>query len=410
MSEPEITLTSGWASETLHRRLQNLSEAIQRQLQEAERRHREQLESRIQHNTLLSADLNRLSPQTKLVESSSAALKSSPECNHLSSPPPTRTQHCQRGASSKTTQQMKEEEAEAECRKKFSALPVPVQVSRPLYREMMEHRDKERKRGLEQRKTFLLSLQKPFNFHQKEDKRQDKVDELLKRVSLEAKKTAANNVQKSSSKQVKAPTDNCRKIHVSVTQEEKHEKPKVRIAERTRMEKLGFLYEKPSFRPKINRQVPDFSHLHKTLHTDARRASLTQETTKCQPFYLRTSALPARESKPTPEKSQISSQSNLARSKSCSALKSLSADTLPIYITDATRKRCMAIRTTMEIRDGKNKESADWSRKYHSKSEAMKKMVSHHAKLLDPHKSLKRSMMKDCSTIRRRIDRGREIT
>ncbi|XP_061552117.1 protein FAM161B isoform X1 [Phycodurus eques] len=416
MSEPEIMLTSGSASEeTLHQRLRHLSEAIQRQLQETERRHREQLEIRIHHNTLLSADLNRLSPQTnyegrkraastlapkpdnnpsshsRLLELSVPALISSSECKHHSTLPPTRTQHCERAASCKTTQQMKEEEAEAECKKKFSALPVPIQVRLPLYQEMMEQRDKERKQGLEQRKTFLLSVQKPFSFHQRENKRQDKLVGLLNQVSQDAKNKTVNNGQQSSPKQVKVPTDQerCRKIHISSTQQENHEKPKLRIADCTRMEKMGFLYEKPSFQPKINRQVPDFSQLHKALQTDGRRTSLTQDMTKCQPFYLRTSALPARQSKPTPEKSQISSQSNLTRSKSCGALKSLSADTLPIYITDATRKRCVAIRTSMEMRDAKNKESADWSRKYQSKSEAMNKTVSLHAKLLDPHKSLR---------------------
>ncbi|XP_061552118.1 protein FAM161B isoform X2 [Phycodurus eques] len=331
MSEPEIMLTSGSASEeTLHQRLRHLSEAIQRQLQETERRHREQLEIRIHHNTLLSADLNRLSPQTnyegrkraastlapkpdnnpsshsRLLELSVPALISSSECKHHSTLPPTRTQHCERAASCKTTQQMKEEEAEAECKKKFSALPVPIQVRLPLYQEMMEQRDKERKQGLEQRKTFLLSVQKPFSFHQRENKRQDKLVGLLNQVSQDAKNKTVNNGQQSSPKQVKVPTDQerCRKIHISSTQQENHEKPKLRIADCTRMEKMGFLYEKPSFQPKINRQVPDFSQLHKALQTDGRRTSLTQDMTKCQPFYLRTSALPARQSKPTPEKSQ----------------------------------------------------------------------------------------------------------
>ncbi|XP_019721056.1 protein FAM161B isoform X3 [Hippocampus comes] len=366
MSEPEMMLTSSLKSkEVLHQRLRYLSEAIQRQLQETERRHKEQLESRIHHNTLLSQDVNKLPLQTKLLELSAPVLESSSECKQHSTRSPARSQQCERAVSCKTTQQKKEEEAEAECKKKFSALPVPNQVRLPLYREMIERRDEERKQGLEQRKRFLLSVQKPFSFQEREKKKQEKLVGLLNQASQEAKKKTVKTVQQSSPKEVKEP------------------------AERTRMEKLGFLDEKPSFQPKINHQVPDFNRLHKALQTQVLKTSLSRDLTKCQPFYLRTSALPARQSKSSPENSQILSQSNLSRSKSCGALKSLSADTLPTYITDATRQRCMAIRKSMEIRDGKNQESADWQRKYQSKSEAMRKTVSLHAKLLDPHKSLK---------------------
>lgn len=77
--------------------------------------------------------------------------------------------------------------------------------------------------------------------------------------------------------------------------------PKIRTAERTRKEKLDFLDKKPSFRPKIIHQAPDFSRLHKALQTEALRKTQTKEVTKCQPFYLRTSALPARQSRMSPE-------------------------------------------------------------------------------------------------------------
>lgn len=41
---------------------------------------------------------------------------------------------------------------------------------------------------------------------------------------------------------------------------------------------------------------------------------------------------------------QVPKTGNLSRTKSLSALTSMSTDTLPVYITDAVRKRCMAIR------------------------------------------------------------------
>lgn len=43
----------------------------------------------------------------------------------------------------------------------------------------------------------------------------------------------------------------------------------------------------------------------------------------------------------------------------------------------------------MEMRDNKNQESADWLTTYQMRSQAMKKNVTLHAKLLDPHSSLK---------------------
>ena len=81
--------------------------------------------------------------------------------------------------------------------------------------------------------------------------------------------------------------------------------PKLRTAERTRKEKLRFLDETPSFRPKIIQQVPDFSRLHRALQTEALRKTQSKETIKCQPFHLRTSALPERKSRMNPENSQV---------------------------------------------------------------------------------------------------------
>lgn len=46
-------------------------------------------------------------------------------------------------------------------------------------------------------------------------------------------------------------------------------------------------------------------------------------------------------------------------------------------------------RKSMEMRDSKNQESADWLKKYQLRSQAMKRTVALHAKLLDPHNSLK---------------------
>lgn len=96
---------------------------------------------------------------------------------------PTRTQHCERLGTSKTTQMRKDEEAQAECQKKFCALPVPSHVVHPLYQEMVELREKKRKQGLEQRREFLLSIQKPFSFQEREKEKRTKLITVLNQVS-----------------------------------------------------------------------------------------------------------------------------------------------------------------------------------------------------------------------------------
>ncbi|XP_034419202.1 protein FAM161B isoform X2 [Cyclopterus lumpus] len=412
----------------LQQQLKALSEALRQQLQETVTRQNEELERRIYQNSLLSesGDQSKLKHQVKHVgmrrSTSTSALTSGKntllhprqsESPKLSSPAwvsskwknssdrapmliPARTQQCEPFALSKTTQLRKEEEAEAECQRKFCAHPVPSHVIQPLYQKMMELKEKDRNQGHEQRRDFLLSIQRPFSFQEREKEKKEKIT-MLNQVSHKNKTVT---VRKPPQKEVKDVSDSelkdqelCSQVPTQTTVRHMHPavsgSPKLRTAERTRKEKLGFLDERPSFQPKIIHQVPDFSRLHKALQTEALRKPQSKDVIKCQPFYLRTSALPARQSRTSPENPQVPKARNLSRSKSLGALTSLSADTLPTYITDAARKRCTAIRKSMEMRDSKNQESADWLRKYHMRSQAMKKTVALHARLLDPHSSLK---------------------
>ncbi|KAM9842953.1 protein FAM161B [Aulostomus maculatus] len=412
MLKLEDLLADGLNSELiLRQQLRSLRETLMQQLQQTERRQREELEKRIHHNALISADVDQKHAGLRLATSTpaltldkgtsshrrqtgmpSAGVPSS-GCNlydnKTSRLPHTRAQHCESAASSKTTQQIREEEAVAECQRKFCALPVPSHVKLTLFQEMMELREKERKQVHEQRKNFLLSAQKPFSFQEREKEKKEKLVVTLNQVFKDEK----NQMFRTSHKGPKKTDQEISgKVHIQTTRHKNPSSsgtPKLRTAERTKMEKLGFLDEKPSFQPKISHQSPDFSKLHKALQTEVLRKTQSKEVTKCQPFYLRTSALPTRKIRLSPENSQAPNRSTLSRSKSWGALTSLSTDTLPTYITDAVRKRCMAIRKSMEMRDSKNQESADWLKKYQMRSHAMKKTVSHHAKLLDPHSSLR---------------------
>ncbi|AWP16560.1 putative protein FAM161B [Scophthalmus maximus] len=408
----------------LKHQLKALSEALSQKLQETDNRHIEELERRIHQDALLSTDVHQesgvkkeLNRQTKHLEMrrSISALTSDKDTPHrlrqaekpisssspwvhcsvrASTQTPTKTPQCERVASSITAQMHKEEEANAECQRKFSALPVPSRVIQPLYQEMMERREKERQQGHEQRKNFLLSAQKPFSFQEREKEKREK---LIASQDQENKVPTVGKPRRKLEKdslhsELKDQEEVCRTVHAQATVRQENSSapliPKRRSAEHTRKEKLGFLDEKPSFQPKIIPQVPDFSRLHKALQTEALRKTESRDVTKCRPFHLRTSALPERQRMMSPKKSQEPKLS-LSRSKSLGALTSLSPDTLPTYITDAVRKRGMAIRKSLEMRDSKNHEHAEWLRKYQTRSQAMKKTVALHAKFLDPHSSLK---------------------
>ncbi|XP_037833705.1 protein FAM161B isoform X2 [Kryptolebias marmoratus] len=409
MSKCDTLLEDGLQSEILLQlHLQTMRKALRQQLQETNRRQTEELDKRVYQNSLLSTnaeekELNRKPMSVGMRRSTSvSALTSDNEASSKQRPkarspnPQGRSsvaQPCERFALSKTTQQLREEEDEAECRKKFYAVPVPVRVVRPIYQEMMERREKERKQGCERRRLVLLSAQRPFSFQERE---KNKTETLIQTKNQVPKK---NICVTKTHKHIKDSA----KLKVFTDQEEVRRKansqtktlqenppqtqgPRICSANPTGQQKLGFLNEKPSFQPKILRKVPNFVRLHRALQTEALDKPQRKDATKCQPFFLRTSALPARKSVESPETSQVP---KVSRTRSLGALTLIPADTLPTYITDAVRQRCAAVRKSMESRESKNQEAADWLRSYQMRSQAMTKAVAFHAKLLDPHSSLR---------------------
>lgn len=91
---------------------------------------------------------------------------------------------------------IKEEEAEAECQKKFVALPAPSRVKQPLYQEMMDRKEKQRKLVVEQRTNFLLSIQKPFSFQEREREKRDKLTAMTRVVDQKSKVIRPHKVEK----------------------------------------------------------------------------------------------------------------------------------------------------------------------------------------------------------------------
>lgn len=129
----------------------------------------------------------------KLSESFSSSLptKMSGHQRQCSVKASTESQHCSRIGSAKMTQIKREEEDEAECQRKFCALPVPSHVTQLLFEQMMELREMDRKQGHEERKEFLLSIQKPFSFQEREKEKRERLVALLKQVSLEPESDAS---------------------------------------------------------------------------------------------------------------------------------------------------------------------------------------------------------------------------
>lgn len=83
-----------------------------------------------------------------------------------------RTHICAKELKQVTTD--KEELDWAECQKQFRVSPVPEHIFRVVYDDIVQEQEKVRQEGRQQRQEFLLSIQKPFRFHQREERRRDR--------------------------------------------------------------------------------------------------------------------------------------------------------------------------------------------------------------------------------------------
>lgn len=68
----------------------------------------------------------------------------------------------------------KEELDWAECQKQFRVCPVPEHIFKLVYDDIVQEQERVRQEGRQQRKEFLLSIQKPFRFHQREERKSDR--------------------------------------------------------------------------------------------------------------------------------------------------------------------------------------------------------------------------------------------
>ncbi|XP_054096142.2 protein FAM161B isoform X1 [Callithrix jacchus] len=311
-------------------------------------------------------------------------------------------------------------EEEAECHRQFRAQPVPAHVYLPLYQEIMESSEAQRRARIQKRKELLLSSVKPFSFLEKEDQ----LKEAARQRDLAATAEAKISKQKPTRRIPKSILEPAlgdklqeaelfRKIRIQmraldmlqmasspIASSSNRANPQPRTATRTQQEKLGFLHTNFGFQPRVNPVVPDYEALYKAFQRRAAKRRETQEATHNKPFLLRTANLrhpqhpcDATTSRERTVRAQAAVDSPqppatpLPRSRSLSGLASLSANTLPVHITDATRKRESAVRSALEKKN-KADESIQWLEIHKKKSQAMSKSVTLRAKAMDPHKSL----------------------
>ncbi|XP_061854655.1 protein FAM161B isoform X2 [Colius striatus] len=300
---------------------------------------------------------------------------------------------------------------EAECLKQFRAQPVPAHVFLPLYQELMEQNEIRRQIATQKRKELLLSTQRPFSFLEKEEKKK----EAIRQKFLAAATPNECSKQKQASKKVPKSTydsllgdklkeaELCREIRIQMRAKDllqssaapidtssPRREPQARAAANTKRERLSFLQDNSfSFKPRINPTVPDFEGLYWAFQREALKRQEIKEATRNKPFKLRTSNLRGRQRQANEKikDSQQLSKVSMKKSHSLTALSSLSTNTLPVHITDATRKKESAIRYHQDKKEG-DKEGIYWLEKQKKKCQAMRKSVNSRAKALDPHKSL----------------------
>uniref|UniRef100_A0A8C5K6S5 Family with sequence similarity 161, member B n=1 Tax=Jaculus jaculus TaxID=51337 RepID=A0A8C5K6S5_JACJA len=310
-------------------------------------------------------------------------------------------------------QAQRQGQEEAECYRQFRAQPVPAHVYLPLYPEIVERSEAQRRARIQKRKELLLSSLKPFSFLEKEEQRKKAARHRDSSAITEDKvppKKAAKRIPKAILEPALGDklqeAELLRKIRIqmraldmlqmasspiSSSRSRAHSQP--RTATRTQKEKLSFLQTDFGFQPRVNPVVPDYEALYNAFQRRAAKKRESRETTRNKPFLLRTANLchaPRPCDSASTGRRRDSPQPTATprpRSHSLSGLASLSTNTLPVHITDATRKRESAVRLSLEKKDKEDK-SIQWLGMHKKKCQAMSKSVTLRAKAMDPHKSL----------------------
>lgn len=201
----------------------------------------------------------------------------------------------------------KQLEEELECQKKFKATPPPAHIFVPMFQEIMEGQESKRRAIHESGEELLKSLQDPFEFVLREEEKN----------SQKRTRSASANGRTSSAKFKANPFpshifDNSVTARMAEEEEYRRIRAKLRAKElmksarlpssmderdkdyfagksrqrerAKKVSKTGLVVE-PSFRPKVNKSMPDFDERYKKFLASLIKKQV-QQTTVCKPFKL----------------------------------------------------------------------------------------------------------------------------
>ena len=209
----------------------------------------------------------------------------------------------------------KERQEELECQKQFKATPVPAHVYMPLYDEIIEQQESQRRKNKETSEMLLKSQEKPFKFMMREmenkkykvkpdPSKYDKDNRPVEKKTFKAKPYPLHIFDGSVDDQM-TEEEEYRRIRKEMRMKElmrssslppnmasrgeEYVLGKSRVKSTSRKAKKYGFDDNPKFKPKINRAIPDFDELHRNFQNNMNNKKNAKEATVCKPFNLRTS-------------------------------------------------------------------------------------------------------------------------
>lgn len=204
----------------------------------------------------------------------------------------------------------KQLEEELECQKKFKATPPPAHIFLPMFEEIMEGQETKRRMIHETGEELLKSIQEPFEFVLREEEKdsQKRTTSASANGKTSSAKFKANpfpsHIFDDSVTARMAEDEEYRRIRAKLRAKELMKSAKLpssmeerdkdyfagksRQRERAKKASKSSLMVEPSFRPKVNKTMPDFDERYKKFLASVKKKQVPQ-TTVCKPFKLQTS-------------------------------------------------------------------------------------------------------------------------
>ncbi|XP_061626152.1 protein FAM161A isoform X1 [Phyllopteryx taeniolatus] len=292
----------------------------------------------------------------------------------------------------------------SECHNKFRASPVPAHVHLPLYNDLRERRQEQRRNMREERHLKT----KPFSFLERErlkkEQRQQQPQQpgQQERVKPFKAKPVPRSVYAAAVGELRKEEQLYRSIKKQMRAQEmlySAAAPPSTLTKRLVESKKS--KDQPqtfTHRPHINKDVPDFDASFKRFQKLVERTKEVKPTTACEPFRLRTAQIPSRRERILAEVEKERSSpgtlrwpyfksSRTANSSLCSSL-SGSMELLPAKETDASKKRHEAVRQALERRRRAEQEEERWTERQKEREKKLQKLVQKRASANDPHLAL----------------------